>query len=319
MLYLWSINGILIAQVNTLIVPSSAPSISLQNSSQILCLAFSTYNEWDPNNVILTGSSDGVVKMWTVKYVQELIEGTSDKQNEDISSVSSDSSVSEDLKNSISLNPSKDEIVRRLSIVSIQNEDSTDNSSTPVDQSNDIDWDLLTFENQENCNISHSKSFVINENVTVPIKSITPTANTLLVPNASIRSSKSETSLADSFIIVNEQQKKVDADSILKTGHKWTAKLMFSSKLTMHTAFERKDNKEPAAITCLAISKDHRNVFVGDARGRIFSWSVNENKNLSDHWIKDDMATNCLNCNAKFSITERKHHCRNCGKVFCAK
>ncbi|XP_017491941.1 PREDICTED: WD repeat and FYVE domain-containing protein 3-like, partial [Rhagoletis zephyria] len=65
MLYLWTINGELIASVNTLHVPVSA------NCSQILCLAFSTYNEWDANNVILTGSSDGVVKLWTVAYVQE--------------------------------------------------------------------------------------------------------------------------------------------------------------------------------------------------------------------------------------------------------
>ena len=30
---------------------------------------------------------------------------------------------------------------------------------------------------------------------------------------------------------------------------------MFRSKLTMHTAFERKDNKDPAAVTAIALSK----------------------------------------------------------------
>lgn len=38
-------------------------------------------------------------------------------------------------------------------------------------------------------------------------------------------------------------------------GHKWERQLVFRSKLTMHTAFDRKDNLQPAEITALAISK----------------------------------------------------------------
>lgn len=38
-------------------------------------------------------------------------------------------------------------------------------------------------------------------------------------------------------------------------GFRWQRQLVFRSKLTMHTAFERKDNKEPAAVTAIAISK----------------------------------------------------------------
>ena len=38
-------------------------------------------------------------------------------------------------------------------------------------------------------------------------------------------------------------------------GFKWQRQLMFRSKLTMHTAFERDDNKEPAVITAIAVSK----------------------------------------------------------------
>ena len=54
----------------------------------------------------------------------------------------------------------------------------------------------------------------------------------------------------------------------------WSKQLVFRAKLTMHTAFERPDNVEPAAITALAVSKDHRIVYVGDERGRVFSWTV---------------------------------------------
>ena len=31
----------------------------------------------------------------------------------------------------------------------------------------------------------------------------------------------------------------------------------------MHTAYDRKDNSEPASITALAVSKDHRTLYVG--------------------------------------------------------
>ena len=42
----------------------------------------------------------------------------------------------------------------------------------------------------------------------------------------------------------------------------------------MHTAFERKDNAEPAAVTALSVSRDHRTVYVGDEKGRVWSWAV---------------------------------------------
>ncbi|XP_034258801.1 RUN and FYVE domain-containing protein 1 isoform X5 [Pantherophis guttatus] len=42
------------------------------------------------------------------------------------------------------------------------------------------------------------------------------------------------------------------------------------------------------------------------------------NKALKGHaWLKDDEATNCKQCEKEFSISRRKHHCRNCGHIFC--
>lgn len=317
MLYLWSINGELVAQVNTLDASANLTSLSCQNSSQILCLAFSTYNEWDNDNVILTGSSDGVVKMWTLRYVQEPLEPECSKE---LLSSSSSSSISDEFKNADVLNLSKDDVVRRLSIVTLKNEpeDSTENSSTPLDEPQEPElWNSLTEESQ-NVVLSHSESFS-EQKINQKLSEATLQVKNTLTVVSNIRNSKSDTALGETLEQPTENQTKLMEDCFLKQGHRWARKLIFGSKLTMHTAFERKDNKEPAAITCIAISKDHRNVFVGDARGRIFCWSVNENKNLSDHWMKDDMATNCTGCQVKFSITERKHHCRNCGKVFCAK
>ncbi|XP_010944458.2 RUN and FYVE domain-containing protein 1 isoform X2 [Camelus bactrianus] len=42
------------------------------------------------------------------------------------------------------------------------------------------------------------------------------------------------------------------------------------------------------------------------------------NKALKGHtWLKDDEATHCKQCEKEFSISRRKHHCRNCGHIFC--
>nr|XP_054773448.1 WD repeat and FYVE domain-containing protein 3-like [Lytechinus pictus] len=52
-LYVWSINGDMIASVNT----------STGREQQILCCAMSELVEWDTLNVVITGSSDGVVRV----------------------------------------------------------------------------------------------------------------------------------------------------------------------------------------------------------------------------------------------------------------
>ena len=86
----------------------------------------------------------------------------------------------------------------------------------------------------------------------------------------------------------------------------------------MHTAYDRKDNQEPAAVTAISISKDHRTIYVGDSRGRVYSWICeNPGKARADHWIRDDIAETCKSCHVKFTFSERRHHCRDCGSVFC--
>eukprot|EP00164_Ancoracysta_twista_P000333 GFYU01000459.1.p1 GENE.GFYU01000459.1~~GFYU01000459.1.p1 ORF type:complete len:242 (-),score=79.20 GFYU01000459.1:263-988(-) len=34
-------------------------------------------------------------------------------------------------------------------------------------------------------------------------------------------------------------------------------------------------------------------------------------------WMKDSEAPACMNCNAKFTVMRRRHHCRDCGHIFC--
>ncbi|XP_012215624.1 RUN and FYVE domain-containing protein 2 isoform X4 [Linepithema humile] len=34
-------------------------------------------------------------------------------------------------------------------------------------------------------------------------------------------------------------------------------------------------------------------------------------------WANDRLVTQCKGCNREFNVTRRKHHCRNCGNIFC--
>jgi len=40
-------------------------------------------------------------------------------------------------------------------------------------------------------------------------------------------------------------------------------------------------------------------------------------KNMLAVWTQDSEVSNCTNCNSKFTLTKRRHHCRRCGKVVC--
>ena len=62
-------------------------------------------------------------------------------------------------------------------------------------------------------------------------------------------------------------------------------------------------------------------MYVGDAKGRVYSWSVTDQPGrvIADHWVKDEGTDSCVACNVKFSFSERRHHCRNCGQLFCSR
>jgi hypothetical protein len=88
-----------------------------------------------------------------------------------------------------------------------------------------------------------------------------------------IRGSKSETSLSfdgdESFEVVSEteiarmrqEERKLSHGAALVEAHKlkegyvWQRRIIFRGKLTMHTAYDRKDNTEPASITAIGVSK----------------------------------------------------------------
>ncbi|CAL8113792.1 unnamed protein product [Orchesella dallaii] len=239
-LRLWSINGDPLAIVDT--------SMNSSVHSTVLCIAFSTLNDWDADNVVVTGSTDGIVRFWSLAFIQDR------GQNVD--------------------------------------SESDDESSRDKDPDKDED----EFEEARKREIHISK-------------------------RGSLRGSKSEGNLSDDggFEVLTERE--IANAFALPPGSVWKRQLAFRGKLTLHTSYERKDNIEPAAITSLGVARDHKSLYVGDARGRVYGWSVSDSSGggRADHWVRDEASDSCTGCSLKFTITERKHHCRNCGQVFCAK
>ncbi|AWP00743.1 putative zinc finger FYVE domain-containing protein 16 [Scophthalmus maximus] len=54
---------------------------------------------------------------------------------------------------------------------------------------------------------------------------------------------------------------------------------------------------------------------------RTVNWNIEGVEELGSRqpaWVPDSEAPNCMNCYQRFTFTKRRHHCRACGKVYCA-
>ncbi|KAJ7327170.1 hypothetical protein JRQ81_016929 [Phrynocephalus forsythii] len=298
-IHVWSINGNPIVSVNTF----------TGRSQQILCCCMSEMNEWDTQNVIVTGHSDGVVRFWRMEFLQ------------------------------VPETPAP-EPVETLEMQEECPEPQIAGEEVPDEESSDSETDDPGLSQDTKPQESQNQP----SGITHRPRSSSSRATAVWSADSSSDDSRrwsDQLSLdeKDGFIFVNysDGQTKpyphapanhphpnpgeVRHYSKLKPGYRWERQLVFRSKLTMHTAFDRKDNTHPAEITALGISKDHSRILVGDSRGRVFSWSVSDQpgRSAADHWVKDEGGDSCSSCSIRFSLTERRHHCRNCGQLFCQK
>ncbi|XP_054886091.1 WD repeat- and FYVE domain-containing protein 4 [Poeciliopsis prolifica] len=65
LLYLWTMKGQLLACTGT----SSGPQ------ADILCVSFTQQHEWDSRNVIVTGCTDGIIRIWRTEYTRTQLPG----------------------------------------------------------------------------------------------------------------------------------------------------------------------------------------------------------------------------------------------------
>uniref|UniRef100_A0A672NXI4 WD repeat and FYVE domain containing 3 n=1 Tax=Sinocyclocheilus grahami TaxID=75366 RepID=A0A672NXI4_SINGR len=307
-IHVWSINGSPIASANTF----------TGRSQQILCCCISEMNEWDTQNVIVTGHSDGVVRFWRIEFLQVPetpapepveppdvpdccgeIEGRDAPEDDSSESEGEEANLSQDSKPRTS-NSQPSSTVHRPK--------PRTGASWSVDSGSDDSrrW-------SDTLSIDEKEGFVFVNYSEGQIRPGIP-SQPHLQPHSAPSHGPVPQPLQPSTMEARSYNK-------LKPGYRWERQLVFRSKLTMHTAFDRKDNAHPAEITSLAISKDHSKILVGDSRGRVFSWSVSDQpgRSTADHWVKDEQVDSCSGCAVRFSLTERRHHCRNCGQVFCQK
>ena len=47
-------------------------------------------------------------------------------------------------------------------------------------------------------------------------------------------------------------------------------------------------------------------------------WKTDHRLRAGERWMPDEKTDSCLQCRKKFSLFCRRHHCRGCGKIFCA-
>uniref|UniRef100_A0A914V9C1 WD repeat and FYVE domain-containing protein 3 n=1 Tax=Plectus sambesii TaxID=2011161 RepID=A0A914V9C1_9BILA len=308
-LFVWSINGQLLSMVNT------ATTSAIDNRQLILTIGFSTLNEWDSQHVIFTGSNDGVVRLWSLEFVQVATAETqpaADASNAPLSDVDKDQATSSChaavSTNSKGLRQFCPEILqerltrqKRKLIASCGSSLDTPSGETPRN------WSLSGSPEPSSPFLQDADSGFA-----------TPICNRSLSfgsANAMPGGAMQRQCSTDSLVNVSAR-----TCPRLKPGFHWQRQLVYRFKLTMHTAFDRKDNAAPAPISAVAASRDHKTLFVGDSRGRVWPWVLGDvSSGRADHWVQDPSKNNCTQCHQRFTLAERKHHCRNCGQIFCAR
>ena len=211
-LYVWDINGRPLSNIDTNAV---CPPVSPQpKQQQILCVAFSQMNDWDRENVIMSGGNDGVVRMFSMDLVEKPIT---------------------DVHQNITPSREEEEASRAPAVLAAAGA-----ATNPKDLLPDEEDKLL-----------NSRKISLNNQLARKLKAEQDSATKDSADGFVLVSNPLEVALPANDELLTARQR-YNSD-----GYVWKRQLVFRAKLTMHTAFGRPDNADPAAVTALAISDDN--------------------------------------------------------------
>lgn len=172
------------------------------------------------------------------------------------------------------------------------------------------------------------KTFAMAETLEQLDKKYTDTEKSLQVSKAENQDLK---------VKVNSSHKnKTELEADVKIEREWRERLQESSVTDRETISSLKQDNE----FLKQVSSDYDNLRQDNERlreqvrdgeltleemGQQLSWSklqlssLKDEANVATEWKEDSAASNCPLCAKEFSLARRKHHCRNCGGIFCAK
>ncbi|KAH9494900.1 RUN and FYVE domain-containing protein 2 [Bulinus truncatus] len=108
-----------------------------------------------------------------------------------------------------------------------------------------------------------------------------------------------------------EQEKDKLAQTQLEVAQLNALKKDYSQLLSQHEQLQAKCMEQESALAELGSHLRESKLKVEDLREATAM-------QREAHWASDDTATNCKQCTKEFSLARRKHHCRNCGEIYCA-
>ncbi|XP_004639175.1 zinc finger FYVE domain-containing protein 9 isoform X1 [Octodon degus] len=117
----------------------------------------------------------------------------------------------------------------------------------------------------------------------------------------------------------NSIKNKNDILGKAKLGENSATNASLGSISSADTNGEHTESYEASSRPCLAVAPDSPD---NDLRAGQFGISARKPfttlGEVAPVWVPDSQAPNCMKCEARFTFTKRRHHCRACGKVFCA-
>lgn len=151
----------------------------------------------------------------------------------------------------------------------------------------------------------------------------------------SLQGSKAENQELRSKVSSSEN-KMTELEADVKIEREWRERLQESSVTDRETIFSLKQDNE----FLKQVSSDYDNMRLDNERlreqvrdgeltleelGQQLSWSklqvttMKDEANVGSEWKEDSAASACPLCAKEFSLGRRRHHCRHCGGIFCAK